>query len=583
MIKNKYPVLLAVAFSTCLFSFSCSTSSVKTAEAQKPATTQTLKKANQVTYGFDPIRSHASQTHSTYKINGVCNGLPRVSIKTAPGFCLGLVDNGEGMIKPRYTLAIDPTHLLVTDMGGWNANRGKLYLLTFENKKWSRKTLLEATQLNEPTKCILDRPNQAIFGPNKQIFLASARCVATIKPLEKNVADTITIKIGDLPSEGLHPIKAITFDPQGDIYMNVGSVTDNCELETSDVCHELEGDPARGVIRKYIHLNDDSYEKNFSIFTKGQRNSLALAWNDLNQSLWTGENARDYIERKDSALNGQEKPSDEFNIVHEGEQLDWPYCYEDGKVSPEFPNADCSKYKHPHLLFPAHSAPLSFLKYDGALFPAWYKNRLLVSLHGYAPYGHRIVTYKRNEQLEPVGEPLSVVYGWDAKDEQLVGAPVGLTQASDGSVFITEDTGQKVLQLYYDKKLGDGAPVSELKVGSIKQDDSKLAADFARAEEKRRLAFVEKLKNKNLPLFTQIQNKLIDQTCVACHGGLSYPGLQILKYDDVGNYKKLKDQLWPRLQGHGVPQMPPGGLSGEHKDEVFNLVKQWVDAGYPAP
>lgn len=574
--QNLFGPLLLAGFLTTVFS--CSSPHTKVREAKPMAT----KTRNQVSYGFDPVRKEASEP-SVYKTAGVCNGLPRVTLKTPPGFCLGLVDTGEGMIKPRYTLQIDATHLVTTDMGGWNANRGRLYLLTFENKKWSRKTLLEAANLPEPKKCALDGVNQVLRGPNQEIYLVSARCVATVKPLDKNVADSIQIKIGNLPSNGLHPNKAITFDGTGNIYMNVGSFTDNCELETSDVCQELEGDPARGVIRKYTRLADNSYQQNFEIFAKGQRNTMALLWDEPTQSLWTGENARDYIDRKDAALNGDEKPSDKMNIVKQGDQLGWPYCYDDGKVSPEFPSADCSKFKQPHLLFPAHSAPLSFLRYDGSLFPAWYKNRLLVSFHGYAPYGHRVVTYKRNDKFEPVGDPLSVIYGWDAQKEHTVGSPVGLTQGLDGSVFITEDNTQKILQLYYDAKEGAGAAVAELKIGTIKHDDSKLAADFARAEGKRKIALEEKLKNKSVPLFTQIQNKLIDQNCTACHGKISYPGIQILAYDDIGNYKKLKEHLWPRLQGEGVPQMPPGGLNPDHKDELFSLVKRWVEAGYPAP
>ncbi|MFZ3230842.1 MAG: PQQ-dependent sugar dehydrogenase [Pseudobdellovibrio sp.] len=570
---NLFKCSIRLSCFTTLLLFSCTTTSIKPSAVHK-----TL---NPVSYGTDPIRKEAST--SVYKTSGVCNNLPRIAVKTAPGFCLALVDSGEGLIKPRYALSIDPTHLLLTDMGGWNADKGKLYLLTFENKKWQRKLLLDSALLSNEKKCALDRPNQAIFGPNQEIYIASARCVATIKPFEKNNADQLQIKILNLPSEGLHPIKAITFDASGNIYMNVGSITDNCELETSDTCNELEGNPARGVFRKYLRLSDGTYDQNFEIFAKGQRNSLALQWDDRTESLWTGENSRDYIERKDSALNGYEKPSDEMNIVQKGDQLDWPYCFDDGKTSPEFPNADCSKYKHPHLLFPAHSAPLSFLKYTGNLFPAWYKNRLLVSFHGYAPYGHRIVTYKRNDKYEPVGEPLSLIYDWGAKDGQSVGAPVGITQSQDGSVYITEDSSQKIIQLYYNASEGSGNPVAELKLGSVKQDNSKLAVDFKRAEDKRKIIIDEKLKQQNVPLFTQIQNKLIDQNCTTCHGGLSYPGEQILKYDDVGNYKKIKDQLSLRLAGNGVPQMPPGGLISENKKELLDLVSKWIEAGKPAP
>ncbi len=570
----KFQIFFSLAF--LLLIYSCATIPQQTKSGKVAP-----KVLNQVSYGQDALRKEASP--SAYKISGLCNGLPKVSIKTAPGFCVGLVDNGEGLIKPRYTFQLDANHLLVSDMGGWKVNNGKFYLLTYANSKWSRKLFFDASTSSAEKKCILDRPHQIVAGPNNQIYLTSASCVATLQwPLNETVDKSISIKITNLPMDGLHSGKVIVFDQHGSMYLNVGSATDNCELETTDRCEEVEGNAARGVIRKYTRLGDQSYDPNFEIYARGQRNSMALFWDEKTQVLWAGENSRDYIDRKDSALNGNEKPSDELNLIQKGDQLDWPYCYDDGKKSPEFPNADCAAYKKPHLLFPAHASPLGFLMYTGKLFPKWYQNRLLISFHGYAPYGHRIVAYKRNDMFQPVGEPLSIVYGWGAAAGQSVGSPVGITQASDGSVFITEDNSQKILQLFYDPKLGDGAPVAELKLGSIKVDNSQLAIDFKKAEEKRKLVMEAKLKKSDVPLFSQIQSKLIDQNCTMCHGSLSYPGMQILKYDDVGNYKKLKDQLWLRLQGQGMAQMPPGGIL-TNKDELLDLVRKWVDAGSPAP
>lgn len=575
---NNLPILLQICFSLSFtfIVFSCASVS------QKPVAQKVVSKVlNQVSYGQDVLRKEASA--SAYKTSGICNGLPKVPVKTAPGFCVGLVDNGEGLVKPRYTYQLDANHLLVSDMGGWKANNGKFYLLTFSNNKWNRKLFFDASTSSAAKKCILDRPHQIVAGPDNQIFLTSASCIATMRwPVTETVDKSISIKITGLPTDGLHSGKVIVFDQQGAMYVNIGSITDNCELETTDRCQEIEGVSARAVIRKYTRLSDQSYDPNFEIYARGQRNSMAMFWDEKTQVLWAGENARDYIDRKDSALNGNEKPSDEFNLIQKDDQLDWPYCYDDGKRSPEFPNADCTAYKKPHLLFPAHASPLGFLMYTGKQFPKWYQNRLLISFHGYATYGHRIVTYKRNDLLQPVGEPLSVVYGWNATAGQSVGSPVGITQALDGSVFITEDNSQKILQLYYDPKLGDGTPVAELKLGSMPIDNSQLAINFKKAEEKRRIVMEAKLQKSEVSLFSQIQNKLIDQNCTMCHGSLSYPGMQILKYDDVGNYKKLKDQLWPRLQGQGMAQMPPGGIL-TNKDELFALVQKWIQAGSPPP
>ena len=552
---------------------------------------QKIKAANPVSYGFDLVREGAST--STYVTKSLCNGLPRLQLKTPPGFCLGLVDNGEGLIKPRYTLQIAPDKLLVTDMGGWKPNNGQVYLLQKQGSQWKRSSLLNSKNLTGEKSCLLDRTHQLIRGPENLIYITSVRCVAVLNPQAKDMAQSLQILIRDLPSDGLHAVKAVAFDGQGSMLMNVGSITDNCELEATDKCQELFGHEASGLqgralIRKYKRLTAPTefpkYDQNFGIFSRGQRNSLALHWDEKNQTLWTGENSRDYIERKDTKLNGQEKPSDELNIIREGSDLDWPYCYDSGLVSPEFPQANCKQYQQPHLLFPAHVAPLSFLYYTGKLFPAWYQNRLLVSFHGYAPYGHRIVTYKRDDQALPVGEPLSVVYGWDTNGNQKTGSPVGITQGLDGSVFITEDNSQKILQLYYNVKEGDGQPVAELKLGTAQVDNTKLAAGFLKAEEQRKEVFQKKMQNPDkAPLFSQIQSKLIDQHCVQCHGGMSYPGVQLLKYDDVGNYKKIKDQLWLRLNGQGVAQMPVGGLPVNQKDSLLQLVQKWMNAGQPEP
>ena len=539
-----------------------------------------VKTPNEVSYGKDAKRKISNEL-SVYRTQGLCNGLPRVQeVNLAPGFCLGLVDSGEGLGKPRYALQLDPTRILLVDMGGWTANTGRLYMLTKSGRAWSRSELLTPAMLGENEKCLLDRPFQPIRGPGGKLYLTAASCVGTIDPLSANVASSVRIILRDLPDDGLHSLKAIAFDPAGNMYMNVGSVSDNCEMETSDTCEELEN---RALIRKYAPDTSGGYGA-FTVFARGQRNSMALHWDTLNGMLWAGENSRDYIERKEAQLNGEEKPSDEFNIISEGANLDWPYCYDNGQKSPEFPNAVCSQYQDPHLLFPAHSAPLSFLKYTGTLFPPFYRDRLLVTFHGYRAYGHRIVTYEKNERGEPTGDPLSVVYGWDANTEgRMVGAPVGITQGLDGSVFIVEDTPKKVLQLYYNASEGNGTPVAELSVGSVQQDQSAVARGFRRAEERRRVAFVEKLEQENVPLFTQIQSRILDQHCARCHAGVTYPGMQILRYDDIGNYKKLKDMLMPLLTGDGLPQMPLGGLPEESREELIGLVQRWLDAGSPEP
>ena len=52
------------------------------------------------------------------------------------------------------------------------------------------------------------------------------------------------------------------------------------------------------------------------------------------------------------------------------------------------------------LLLPPHSAPLSLLWYDGAMFPSL-RGKLLLSLHGFRATGGRIVAYATDKDGVP--------------------------------------------------------------------------------------------------------------------------------------------------------------------------------------
>ena len=182
----------------------------------------------------------------SYKTSGLCNGLPKViSVSTAPGFCLGVLDQGVGLVKPRYALQIDAKRILVTDMGGWKENAGQVYLLTLTDHLWTRAPFLNSSSVTKDKNCILDRTQQLIKGPDNLIYITSAQCVATLDLTKENLGQSLEIKISHLPTNGLHNLKVITFNSEGDILMNVGSVTDNCENESSETCKELKPVPSK--------------------------------------------------------------------------------------------------------------------------------------------------------------------------------------------------------------------------------------------------------------------------------------------------------------------------------------------------
>src|SRR5829696_5588135 len=62
-----------------------------------------------------------------YATAGRCDGLPKISVTTAPGVCVGLL--ASGFKFPRGILPLDNGDVMVVDMGGWTPKRGSLWLL----------------------------------------------------------------------------------------------------------------------------------------------------------------------------------------------------------------------------------------------------------------------------------------------------------------------------------------------------------------------------------------------------------------------------------------------------------------------
>lgn len=531
---------------------------------------------------------------SKYQISGDCGGLPRVRVKTAPGFCLGLIDSGEGLGMPRAGLAINQNQILITDMGSWQPETGAVHLLTWNGKAYVRQTILNAKNLKEKTKRrLLDRPHAILLGPDGKVYIGAAGVISTFDPLANDVEATLIPVIDGLPKEGLHPLKNMTFDMQGkQLFINVGASTNVCQKygiqgQKLNLCKDSDESAAgEAHVRVYQLLPNGQFNANYKIYAKGLRNSMGLWWDTDKNVLVQVENSRDAINKFDTSLDNASLPHEEFNVLQEGKHYGWPYCYENVTPSPEWSHIDCQKFEKPYLLLPAHSAPLGLLKYSGDLFPAWYKRRYIISFHGYMPTGHRIVTYKRNDQGLPVGQPLSLVYGWDSDGEQLQGSPVGISEMHDGSLLIVEDKSRKVLRLFYNQSEGDGQAIAELNEASQSENPGSEAAEAAQ----RKNSLDEKLRAQNSPIFSQIQSKLFDKHCVACHGGASAPGIRFKPYDDVTNAQTIiarnkAQEIYNRISSApGWPMMPPQGIDDKAElEQLKNLILQWIQQGTPIP
>jgi glucose/arabinose dehydrogenase len=230
---------------------------------------------------------------------------------------------------------------------------------------------------------------------------------------------------------GGHWSRTIVFGADSAMYVAVGSTCNLCVEQSSD----------RAAV---LRFNEDGSGKR--VFASGLRNAVGLAVEPQTKALWASQNERDEL-----PPNHEDLPPEEINILTDGGNYGWPYCYGDRVPNPEYNDATrCATTIAPAAKLQAHSAPLgmSFLS-RAALLPAEYRGDLLVAYHGSwnrsTPTGAKVVRVRVS-----AGQPVSVedfVTGWQRSNGSRWGRPVDVTVAADGSVLISDDAAGAIYRL----------------------------------------------------------------------------------------------------------------------------------------
>ena len=499
-----------------------------------------------------------------------CGDFPSVQIGSRPGYCVGIVATHEdGLIFPRTIVQIPQSRFfVVVDMGAWTPGSGGVFLLDPSAESGHRIQKLLGK---------LKSPHGLAIGPDGLTYVGEVDRIFRFNPLAPNPEATVQTIIQNLPygnltfadgsklAEDDHPLKQFIFDRDGNIYLNVGAPSDNCTpngTAAKGACAQSLGPSAMAAIWKFKApankifptLNPNDSNPRFEVYAGGLRNSMAMAIHSTFPygAFLQGENGRD--------LPDPNQPNEKLNVIEKGKYYGWPYCLNQNDVSPEYTNFlqtnanyknfcnNPNAYQPPLTLLPPHVAPLSAFYYGGAKFPEL-REHLLMTWHGYLPAGSRVVSYATDGHGQPTATAAAIDYKLSCRVDPLrhvrniagtavsgiqyepfledwyrvdgirpQGAPVGLTEAEDGAIWIVEDKNQTILRVDVDSSSTARATLP--------------CGGRSDAEIEMFLSYLQK-NPENMARLSRVRTQLVEKTCIGCHQGFN------LKPEDQGAARDL--------------------------------------------
>lgn len=329
---------------------------------------------------------------------------------------------------------------------------------------------------------------------------------------------------------GGHTARPFTFDNKGGMYVNIGSLSNCCELSLrsrsagDDPCVELE---TRAGIWKFDDNTLGQVQDLDHRYATGIRNAVALTWNFDVDRLYAMQHGRDDLHRYWPEYYTEEQnvelPSEIFFDLEKGDDMGWPYCYFDYKQGKKFTTPEyggdgtkedrCANAKMPLLGFPGHWAPNDILIYKGDLFPEKYKHGAFIAFHGsWNRLGHDQQGYKVVFVPMKDGKPAG---DWEVFADGFMGPqpitnsgdasfrPCGLAEGPDGSLYISDSQHGRIWRIVYYKD------------------------QVAAAVDKSLYQPTPKERVEPVPEELLAGNKVYDTYCVQCHmpNGKGAPGM----------------------------------------------------------
>jgi glucose/arabinose dehydrogenase/mono/diheme cytochrome c family protein len=319
--------------------------------------------------------------------------------------------------------------------------------------------------------------------------------------------------VSGLPLGGDHPMHPFYISSDGYIYVDVGTLTNACQLKNRTLhslgavpCTELE---TRGGIWKFDAKKLNQVFSPADRYATGIRNGEGFGIDEENHRVYVTQHGRDQLHSNWPELYKPEQeatlPSEEVLLLKQGGDYGWPECYYDPAqkrlvLAPEYGGdggktvGACASKTGPVAAFPAHWAPNGMVFYDRTQFPARYRDGVFIAFHGswnrapYAQSGYNVVfqSLAKGGRCEIFADGFA---GSVETPEKAAHRPNGVAVGPDGSLFVAEDVTGRIYKIVYTSGFGAEArstgftpcPSNTAPAGAIVQSEVKPEATSGNA------------------------------------------------------------------------------------------------------
>src|SRR6202140_200195 len=346
-----------------------------------------------------------------------------------------------GFSVQQYATGLDNPRLIRTGPNGdlflAESSSGKIRVfrgITADGKPKQAETF--ATGLNEPYGI-------AFYPPGKNaewVYVGDTDAVIRFPYKDGDLKATGPAQqVVNLPSGSGHWTRDVQFTADGKkMFVAVGSASNVDDPDTTP------GEKNRADI---LEFNPDGSD--MQVYAYGIRNAGGgLSINPKTGELWCSVNERDGL--------GDNLVPDYITHVAEGGFYGWPWGYMGDHQDPRHEGKHSElkgKVIVPDVLLEPHNASLEMTFYEGMQFPAEYHGDIFASQHGSwnrsVRTGYEVIRIPLHQTARASGEYEDFLTGFVIDNGHVWGRPVGVTEAQDGSLLVTDDGSNSIWPIRY--------------------------------------------------------------------------------------------------------------------------------------